>query len=204
MKKTFSVVAVMFMLLMLPGISLSATTGPYISAQLGGAYLTDSDYKEPVDYGTMEFKLGFAGGFAGGYNFGMFRVEGEIGYQRNEMDKASVCSGGGCISGTVSSSNMSALSGLANAYIDFVNSSPVTPYISGGIGVAKIDLKISDTSFDSTVFAYQVGAGVAFAINPHMSIDLKYRYFATADPKQDFSTWTFASHNIYFGFRYNF
>ena len=35
MKKTFSAIVSLFMLLMLPGVSLSATPGPYVSGQLG-------------------------------------------------------------------------------------------------------------------------------------------------------------------------
>ena len=202
MKKTFSVIIGLFVLLMLPGVSLSATPGPYVSSQLGVTFLTDSNYSEMVDYGTIEFKPGFAVGIAGGYNFGMFRVEGEIGYQKNDMDTGSVCSGGTCVSGNISSSDITALSFLVNGYFDFVNSSPFTPYITGGIGMANLDYKITNWSDSDTVFAYQVGAGVAFTINKHFTIDLKYRYFATEDPETTIST--FASHNVYLGFRYNF
>jgi opacity protein-like surface antigen len=202
------------MLVMLQGVSFGDTTsttikGPYISSQLGAAILTDSDLTAPEGTGTIEFKPGYAVGLAGGYNFGMFRLEGEIGYQINDIDKVSACSGGYCGSGNASG-NVTALSGLANVYIDFVNSSPVTPYISGGIGVARIDIndfKIEGTLIgdaDDTVFAWQVGAGVAFAINQHFTIDLKYRYFATADLEFTDTKYTVASHNIYFGFRYNF
>ena len=204
MKKTFSVVVALFMLLMLPVVSFSAAPRPYVSGQLGMSFLTDSDYKETYDYGTMEFDPGFATSFAGGANFGMFRVEGEIGYQYNEMDKGSVCAGGSCVTFKQNNSDMSALSFLANGYFDFVNNSPVTPYITAGIGVARVGLEIEDVSLDDTVFAYQIGVGVAFAINKNMNIDLKYRYFATEDPKDDQGEWEFASHNVYCGFRYTF
>ncbi len=204
MKKTFSVVVALFMLLMLPVVSFSAAPRPYISGQLGMSFLTDSDYTEPYDYGTMEFDPGFATSFAGGANFGMFRVEGEIGYQYNEMDKASVCVGSSCATFNQNNSDMSALSFLANGYFDFVNSSPVTPYVTAGIGVARVGLEIEDVSLEDTVFAYQIGVGVAFAINKNMNIDLKYRYFATEDPKDAQSEWEFASHNVYCGFRYTF
>ena len=57
---------------------------------------------------------------------------------------------------------------------------------------------------DDTVFAYQVGAGVAYSINKNMILDLKYRFFATEDPNLYGSKAEFKSHNIYFGFRYTF
>jgi len=37
-------------------------------------------------------------------------------------------------------------------------------------------------SEDDTVFAYQIGAGAGYAVNKNITIDLKYRYFATEDP----------------------
>ena len=202
MKKTFSAIIGLFMLLMLPGGSLSATPGPYVSGQLGVTFLNDSNYSEMVDYGTIEFKQGYAVGIAGGYNFGMFRVEGEIGYQKNDMDSRSDCSGGACVSGNIASSDITALSFLINGYFDFVNSSRFTPYISGGIGMANLDYKITNWSDNDTVFAYQVGAGVAFAINKHFTIDLKYRFFATEELETTIGT--FESHNVYLGVRYNF
>jgi opacity protein-like surface antigen len=202
MKKTFSAIVGLFMLLMLPGVSLSATPGPYVSGQLGMTFLNDSNYSEMVDYGTIEFKPGFAVGIAGGYNFGMFRVEGEIGYQKNDMDTASDCSGGACVYGNISSSDITALSFLINGYFDFVNSSRFTPYLSGGIGMANLDYKITNWSDNDTVFAYQVGAGVAYAINNHFIIDLKYRFFATEELETTIGT--FESHNVYLGVRYNF
>jgi len=221
MKKIISVIVCLFMLFMLTGVSFSDTTsatastttkGPYISGQLGAAFLTDSDLTNPAvpATGTIGFKPGFVANLAGGYNFGMFRIEGEIGYKINDIDKVSVCSGGHCASAVTISGNASALTYLGNFYIDFVNNSPVTPYISGGMGMATFYIKdfvidgtrISDN--DDTVFAYQVGAGVAYNINQHMAIDLKYRYFATADLEFGTANYTIASHNVYCGFRYTF
>ncbi len=90
---------------------------------------------------------------------------------------------------------------MANVYLDFVNSSPVTPFLTAGIGMAEVTLF---DYYDDTVFAYQVGAGLTFAINPHMSIDLKYRYFATEDLDFEGIEAEFASHNVYCGFRFTF
>ena len=196
MKKTFSVVVGLFMLLILPAVSFSAGPGWYVSGQLGLAFLTDSDISGWSERGTLEFDTGFATGFAGGYNFGMFRVEGEIEYQYNDIDKVRGEGYGG--------GDVTALSSLANGYYDFVNKSPFTPFITAGIGVARIEANDVGGDADDMVFAYQVGFGVAYAINKNMSIDLKYRYFATEDPNFDGVDAEFASHNIYGGFRYNF
>ena len=209
MKKFFSLVICFFVFLIVPVVSFSASPGPYVSAQAGMGFLMDSDISDPSGTGTLEFDPGFATGIAGGYNFGMFRVEGEIGYQINDIDRISACSGGSCGSASASG-DVTALSFLANAYFDFVNKTPFTPYITAGIGVARLDIddfavlgyRIGDS--DDTVFAYQVGAGVAYAINKNFSIDLKYRFFGTSDPDFDGVDAEFNSHNIYLGLRYNF
>lgn len=210
MKKAFSVAVGLFMLLMLPVVSFSAAPGPYVSGQFGMAFLTNSDISVPPVTGTIESDPGFATGFAGGYNFGMFRMEGEIGYQVNDIDKTSLCVGGICVSGLSSSGDVKALSFLVNGYFDFVNKTAFTPYITAGIGAARLEvndfevLGIRMGDSNDTVFAYQVGAGIAYTVNKNFTIDLKYRYFATADPKFDDIEAEFASHNVYLGLRVNF
>ena len=205
MKKTFSVVVGLFILLMLPLVSFSAGPGPYVKANLGMSFLMDSDFSEPGATGTLEFDTGFASSIAGGYNFGMFRVEGEIGYQKNDIDKGTVNSGGRSVSGSISEGDMTAFSLLANCYFDFVNTTPFTPFITAGLGMAKLEINnLGGYDFDDTVFAYQFGAGVGYAINQNFNIDLTYRYFATDDPEFGGTKAEFASNNVYLGLRYNF
>jgi len=104
----------------------------------------------------------------------------------------------------VSSGDMTAYSFLGNIYLDFVNPSPVTPYLTAGMGMATVELNdVFYEDYDDTVMAYQVGAGLAFQINPHFTIDLKYRYFDTEKPNFDGIDADFASHNVYCGFRFN-
>jgi len=213
MKNTFSAFVVLLMLLMLPSISLGAKIGPYISVNLGGAFLTDSDQSQGrYDLGTMKFDPGFASSFAGGFNFGMFRIEGELGYQGNNVDNKydyyyrddyyhDYHDDHYHDSSHENSCDLTAYSLMGNFYLDFVNPSPVTPFLTAGIGMATVNLF---DYYDDTVFAYQVGAGLAFAINPRMSIDLKYRYFATEDLDFEGIKAKFASHNVYCGFRFTF
>lgn len=206
MKKYFWVVG-LFMLLMLPGISVSADPGPYVRAQGGIVSLMDSDLTDGANTLTMESKTGWGLGLAGGYNFGMFRVEGEVGYQKNGIQKIR---GGG--TKVDASGDVDCISFLGNTYLAFVNRTPFTPYISGGLGVARLEVKdfgvpvggFSGFNGDSTVFAYQAGLGVGYAINKNFSIDLKYRYFGTADPEFDNVKAKINNHNAYLGFQYNF
>lgn len=72
-----------------------------------------------------------------------------------------------------------------NAYWDFHNDTAFTPYIGAGVGMgfiqSKYELDIHGVGSDSynetnTVFAWNAGAGVAYAITDNLSADLAYRF----------------------------
>lgn len=72
-----------------------------------------------------------------------------------------------------------------NAYWDFHNDTAFTPYIGGGVGMgfiqSKYELEVAGLGSDSynetnTVFAWNAGAGVAYAITDNLSADLAYRF----------------------------
>lgn len=74
---------------------------------------------------------------------------------------------------------------LANVYYDFHNSTAFTPYIGAGLGLAfnylGVDTEYYNGYGDSmddrqTNFAWQVGVGVAYAINENIAVDAAYRY----------------------------
>jgi opacity protein-like surface antigen len=104
---------------------------------------------------------------------------------------------------------------MFNGYYDIKTSSSVTPYLGAGIGFASVsikDLKIDGTKVaddDDIVFAYQIGAGIVFDINPNTKLDLGYKYFATTDPSySDVEGFPFdyqySSHNLTVGLRFSF
>ena len=75
---------------------------------------------------------------------------------------------------------------FGNVYYDFHNESAFTPYVGAGLGFAfnyfgidtHDDLGRNRGSQDErrTNFAWNVGGGVAFAVNDQVSIDAQYRY----------------------------
>jgi len=103
-----------------------------------------------------------------------------------------------------------------SGYYDFQNSSAITPYITAGLGIAKVKASLSleveideetysvSVSDSDTVFAYQFGAGLEYAINKDVSLDARYRYFATSDPSFETTEAEFASHNLMLGARFKF
>lgn len=209
MKKNLLIISVCVLAIFFSSSAYSAE-GLYVSGNIGFAMLSDSDLTDSTLPGatiTLEYDTGFTLGGALGYDFNRFRVEGEISYQTNDVDKIGAMGVSLDASGDVSS-----LAFLINGYFDFVNDTGFIPYLSAGLGYAKVefnDLKVSGLSSsgagdDDSVFAYQVGLGVGYAVTEKVTIDVKYRYFATEDPEFDTTEAEIASHNFLFGVRFNF
>ena len=81
---------------------------------------------------------------------------------------------------------------FANVYYDFRNSSAFTPYLGFGLGLAFVSAKGKYTDEmggyyyysehlkkdTSTNFAWNVGAGLAYAFTDYISLDLAYRFLS--------------------------
>ncbi|EBS6881416.1 porin family protein [Salmonella enterica] len=81
---------------------------------------------------------------------------------------------------------------MVNAYYDFKNQSAFTPFISAGLGYARVhqkttltdiyseqdfnDVTSSSRSGTSNNFAWSLGAGVKYALTSNVNVDLSYRY----------------------------
>ena len=75
-----------------------------------------------------------------------------------------------------------------NAYWDFHNDTAFTPYIGAGLGLgfirSKYEVSVKADGLDAsksvndtkTVFAWNVGAGVSYAVTDNLSADLAYRF----------------------------
>lgn len=183
-----------------------AENGLYMRGALGAGFLSDSDISNPTGTSKNEFDNGWSVDAALGYRSGMWRVEGELGYQKNGIDQVSDSTGIRAASGDYNNTSL-----LVNVYADFANATSFTPFLTTGMGVAKI--KIKDFMVGATpvgtasdvVFAWQIGAGVGYEIKSDLTIDFQYRYFGTRDPKFDNGWRTeYGTNNISLGLRYNF
>ncbi len=69
---------------------------------------------------------------------------------------------------------------MANVYFDFNTGTEFTPYVGAGIGYARLKNTLSDTEYSisksSNNFAWNIGAGVSYAVNRDVDIDLSYRF----------------------------
>jgi opacity protein-like surface antigen len=203
------VVVVGFLVLLVSAAPVSAK-GPYVGGQAGVVFLSDSDIQQGPTTLTSSFDTGYGLGLTGGYSFGMFRLEGELFYKTNAFEETSAAG-----VSLPADGDMTALGLMVNAYFDFKNNTAFTPFIGVGVGMAQVSIKdltiggLAIADDDDAVFAYQGIAGVGYSVTPALTLDLAYKYTATADPEfTDLSGVPFEaeymSHNIMAGVRFNF
>ena len=85
--------------------------------------------------------------------------------------------------------------GLVNAYVDLGTYMCITPYVGAGIGIASVsvlglkDVNVPNNSVfygadnTETNFAWAVYGGLAYEVNPSVTLDLAYRYTDLGDAK---------------------
>jgi OOP family OmpA-OmpF porin len=173
----------------------------YVRGDIGGAFGTDTTFKNipslPGGSGsTQPSSLGNSIMYGGGVGIRinpMFRTDITIdGIKRLDIEGTNAVR-----PGVTNSAHVSSVVGLVNGYFDLAGVWPTVfgrfqPYIDAGVGVARNDL--SRTSFaaggatigsvDSHAvagFAWGAGAGVAYAIAPHLLLDLSYKYLDLGD-----------------------
>lgn len=221
MKKLSFILAVLAMVL---GGGTWAWAAPYVSINLGTAWVEDADYTDSGTYpdgysyddrGEFSFDAGFAMTAAFGFaDESGFRGEIEIGYRQNDIDEATGTYAEYDPTGNLAyvedyvdtfGVDVMTSSLMFNGYYDFMPSEAVSPFIGAGIGFANVE---SDLDYygsdDDGVFAYQFAAGVGLALNPNMKVDVQYRYFATEDPDIYGLEYEYVTHNVLVGLRTSF
>jgi opacity protein-like surface antigen len=135
--------------------------------------------------GNLKYKKGLDLDFVGGYDFGMFRVEGELGYKRAALKSASIDNAfltainnpAGTTLGNTSfglDGHATVLSAMLNGLVDFGgNSSGFGAYAGGGVGYADV----KELGNSSGKLAWQLIAGAYVPVSPNIDVGLKYRYF---------------------------
>lgn len=186
-----------------------AGSEPYAGVRVGLAHLTESDLTNSSTPGlvvTTELNTGFTvAGFAGMELAQNYRLEGELSYQRNEIDKLTFLGISLDGSGTFSAINL-----MGNAYYDFKTNSPITPFIGAGLGYARIqvnDFNIAGFGLPDAsdgAFAWQVMAGIGYAMTKEITLELAYRYFSAMNVVLDDDDTEYNSHNFTVGIRTKF
>ena len=143
----------------------------------------DARYKKGVDIDAIA-----------GFDLGLVRLEGEVGYKRTRPKSLTGSADYLDLTGQTNADlnngtifdRVSVLSGMINALVDFSVAPGVGLYAGAGAGRARV--KIGDTH--DNAWAYQLIAGARTAISPNVDLGLKYRYFRTA--RLNFSGGNFA------------
>lgn len=228
MKKAHLVILTAFALV------AALTLGTAYAADKGGVYVGIKGGYEYMDHNKASVtstngqnatsesrsdKSGYTVGGAIGYNFaGMgLPVRAEAEYLYHDQFKYSAVNGTAAGSTGAFTSKIDVHTAFANFYYDIKTSTAFTPYVGAGLGVAWINQKV-DTSFtggtsgnyDTTNFAWNVGAGVGYSLTDNIIIDLGYRYTNFGDAKKydtgtvSFQTKDLNSHEALLGLRYQF
>ena len=170
--------------------ALARDGSPYVGFEAGVA-MSDEGFFD-VDLNGVEFhsglntnyKLGIDADAIAGMDFGMFRLEGELGYKRLGIKDADAS---GPLLNAINAivipditnddldfnDRVTVLSLMANALADFGGDTGLGAYIGGGFGRARVKM-LGDQ--DSS-WAWQGIAGIRAPIASQIDVGLKYRYF---------------------------
>jgi opacity protein-like surface antigen len=188
----------------------------YVSGMAGISWMNDmdSDYYYNYEGEDAGEDLGLGSGLtllgAIGCDYGDYRLEAEVGYQKNDVKDITYNYDGDDSASFDMDGDVSVLSLMANGYYDF-DLGGVELYATAGVGVAQVSMDNigedgDDYSYDAseTTLAYQVGAGLATPIADNVKLDLRYRYFATTDFTVLGSNMNVDSHSVLLGVRVGF
>ena len=179
------------MALMFGGVASSALAAPYVSGAFGMVSVNDADVSGNTS-GELTFDSGFGFIAALGNGFDGLRGEIEMAYRNNDLDK---------FPNNNATGDITSLAVMGNMLVDLAVSESIRPFLGAGIGMANVDW---DGDEDDTVFAYQAIAGVGFPLTHVTTLDLQYRYFATADPDFGGAEAEYQTHNFFAGLRFDF
>ena len=172
------------MLMAAPAAALSAG---YVSGSVGLTFPHDLTTSAGI---RGRLNDGYSLILASGGTIGPIRAELEASYRDSKVGGASGF--GLTLPGT---GRASALSGMANAYLDpAFHFGPLKPYVGAGVGISQFRARnisavglpflgpvtgFGPITGSRTGVAYQVMAGVGIAVAPQTALTLGYRYFAT-------------------------
>jgi hypothetical protein len=188
---------------------------------------------------AARFEGEFDAGSAVGFTFGKYlqqnlRTEVEMQWSSNALDYLGVRRDGGlgatlntpALSGQRlrAGGDLEAIAFMVNAFYE-VDYGLFRPYFGAGVGLADLNLKKSRLTGigaqpfarpvgladdNTTVLAYQAGAGVALPLSTRWTMAVDYRYLAGEDAEFDLDAGAgrfrsdFGSHNVLASLRYDF
>ncbi len=186
----------------------------YVSVFAGGSSLQEVDTRYVAFGYTVEFDNGYVVGASVGRNINeSWRIEGELSHAQYDANAFAFLGG----ANAPASEGLEATYLLANVWYDIPTSSKISPYVGGGIGIARLkgDVLFSNgfgfLPSDDTAFTYQLGAGINFPVSSRMTIDAGYRFKVTSKTQftdrgggPDYVNSPIESHSLQLGLRMGF
>jgi opacity protein-like surface antigen len=177
-------------------IAVDFTTTQTPAAPLAPAGPADTAFNNALD---LDLRRGVDLDAIVGYDFGLFRVEGELGHKRAKLRDFNVDAGFITALNTALNrpsvapdpgapglaplaagdftfeGRMRILTGMVNGLIDVGDEEGLSFYAGGGVGRARVKF----AGERDNVWAYQFIAGGRYALTSNIDIGLKYRHFRT-------------------------
>lgn len=203
MKKSLLTMAAALVLTVVATGAAEARDGFYIGLR-GGNTNFNLNNKEDTTSAKAREDFGDVWNISGalGYKYKYFRIEGEYIYRDDVDDEYKYSSGGHTSTHKVTLESDSI---MANAYIDFMPNFWISPYITGGIGLTRLDLRNIESggfteSKSADNFTWMLGGGLSLRLNKCVNLDAGYRYMDMGDIDDA----NINVHEIYGGLRFTF
>ena len=190
--------------------------GLYLKGGAGFGFATEATNTGTNNNNDTEYELGYLMVGAIGIDLqNAIRLEAEMGYASSDLKSINGTANSTSLATSNTSGSLSALTFMGNLAYEFKNESPFTPFLMGGVGLARVSLNeatAQGTQFADTndwVFGMHVGGGLSLDLDEKWALEASYRYLETSDPEFSDPGGTafvseFASHNFLFGARYKF
>ncbi len=175
--------------------------GWYVSLFGGASWLEDVKTSYTFDgfdaaySADVETDTGFIiGGAAGTHLTEDLRVELEVAYSENDVDRINYTNESNDETGYDANGKFGILTFMANLWYDLPLSEELKPYVGGGAGIAVVDADVGydgnpdyDPIFDNSevAFAFQVGAGFRWQVWENVALDVGYRLRGIDGPTFD-------------------
>ncbi|MDV3256661.1 MAG: porin family protein, partial [Sphingomonas sp.] len=159
----------------------------YLGVEAGPMWASDLDINVDTPEGEFDFfeldhKMGYDVGVIFGYDAGIVRAELDLSYKRASHDEL-VFDGEEGTFAEDADGHSRYIAIMTNLLLDVGDEDGLSFYAGPGAGFAwgKFDLGCCDGEFSEDVedggVAWQLIAGMRYALNPNVDLGVKYRYF---------------------------
>ncbi len=188
-----------FVMLVAAALSAPAFAASYLSGSYSFVKTADADIYDGIDSGEISFDDGFGLLVAYGIESdGGGRIEVELGYRSSDFDEWKIDGVGTFdVPGEIESISL-----MGNAYVDFVPQGRFSPYLGVGIGLARLEEKVTGLGdAHDLVGAYQLSLGGRYRASDIVTLDLQYRFFGTSEPTFEDVEAEYSNHNFMLSLR---